>query len=433
MVRSLFLCVLPAACAIDNGLGLSPPLGWRSWNAFGGVIDQATMTTMMDAMVDRSRTVAGKPTSLLDLGYNHVGLDGGWNFCFPENKTFHWESDGRPVWNDGFPDPSAMVAKAHQLGLSPGWYLNNCGCAENAFEGDMVDKVMRGSVRMLYEQEWDGVKLDSCSQFHNLTRWAELINATGRPMLIENCHQGAYTPGMRQWQGYQKVANGSYSHFLGMFFGMQTATVLPNTTFADCRAHCDGLQAGCGGFAFESAEVPHTTASAPPLATRPGAPPPPRPRLRQCYAMGATPTPNHMDMSNSNQCTGAAAPSDCPFNLYRVSGDISPSFGSVLANMERALPFLGQGHGNVHLPYPQGPTVRSLPGGFAYPDMLVRRRRAFSGDCVAVAVTVTVTLRLAVCNGPLASVHLLPPPPPSHAPHPGSRQPRQRHRRPHAL
>jgi hypothetical protein len=42
-----------------------------------------------------------------------------------------------------------MVAKAHALGLSPGWYLNNCGCAENKFEGDMIEKVMAGSVRML--------------------------------------------------------------------------------------------------------------------------------------------------------------------------------------------------------------------------------------------------------------------------------------------
>ena len=35
----------------------------------------------------------------------------------------------------------AMVAKAHRLGLSPGWYLNNCGCAENHFDSEMVDKV----------------------------------------------------------------------------------------------------------------------------------------------------------------------------------------------------------------------------------------------------------------------------------------------------
>ena len=63
---------------------------------------------MMDVMVSRERTVAGKPTSLLDLGYSHVGLDGGWNYCFPENNTFHWASNGRPVWNADFPDPKAQ-------------------------------------------------------------------------------------------------------------------------------------------------------------------------------------------------------------------------------------------------------------------------------------------------------------------------------------
>lgn len=113
--------LLSGAAAIDNGIGLTPPLGWRSvrplhccpsnaissfgscipvaceydppssqYNAFGGRVSQAMMTEMMDAMVDRSRTVGGKPTSLLDLGYQHIGLDGGWNHCFPDNHTFHW-------------------------------------------------------------------------------------------------------------------------------------------------------------------------------------------------------------------------------------------------------------------------------------------------------------------------------------------------------
>jgi hypothetical protein len=78
---------------------------------------------------------------------------------------------------------------------------------------------------------------------HNLTRWAELINATGRPALIENCHQGAYTPGMQQWQGYIKNASSSsgFTHFLGMFFGMGDATLVPNTSFTACRSHCEAL------------------------------------------------------------------------------------------------------------------------------------------------------------------------------------------------
>ena len=124
--------LLPApASALDNGVALTPPLGWRSFNAFWGIIDQVKMEGTMDAMTNKSRSVAGQPTSLLELGYNHIGLDGGWNYCFPENKSFHTK-EGEPVWCDwakgrpcqgnvSFPDPQAMVDKAKRLGLAPGW------------------------------------------------------------------------------------------------------------------------------------------------------------------------------------------------------------------------------------------------------------------------------------------------------------------------
>ena len=68
---ALLICLCPVQ-ALDNGLGLTPPLGWRSYNAFGGGPTQADMESTMDAMVDKSRKVGGKPTSLLDLGYIHV-------------------------------------------------------------------------------------------------------------------------------------------------------------------------------------------------------------------------------------------------------------------------------------------------------------------------------------------------------------------------
>ena len=39
---------LPAAAyALDNGVGLTPPLGWRSYNAFGGAPTQADMEKAM--------------------------------------------------------------------------------------------------------------------------------------------------------------------------------------------------------------------------------------------------------------------------------------------------------------------------------------------------------------------------------------------------
>ena len=61
----------------SNGLARLPPLGWRSWNLYGGNVNQSLMEGIMDAMVRRNPRymVAGVPTSLCDLGYCDVGLD----------------------------------------------------------------------------------------------------------------------------------------------------------------------------------------------------------------------------------------------------------------------------------------------------------------------------------------------------------------------
>ena len=142
----------------------------------------------MDAIVDRSRVVNGTPMSLHDLGYEFVGLDDGWQACGTGiNGSFH-DAAGRPLIDtDKFPDMGAMVAKAHKLGLKAGWYMNNCICNERSFTGAFIETALQGSVAALHALQFDGVKLDSCSQFNNLTRWNELINASGRPTLVENC------------------------------------------------------------------------------------------------------------------------------------------------------------------------------------------------------------------------------------------------------
>jgi hypothetical protein len=69
----------------------------------------------------------------------------------------------------------------------------------------MVKTIMEGSVKALVDMGWEGLKLDSCSQFNNLSWWNELINKTSSgPVLLENCHQGGFDPGMVQWQTYQR-------------------------------------------------------------------------------------------------------------------------------------------------------------------------------------------------------------------------------------
>lgn len=48
------------------------------------------MIAVVDAMANRSRTVNGKPMSLIDIGYLGVGLDDNWQACGTGvNGTFH--------------------------------------------------------------------------------------------------------------------------------------------------------------------------------------------------------------------------------------------------------------------------------------------------------------------------------------------------------
>ena len=63
--RAAVLCAAIAAAslgrtgAIDNGLGITPPRGWRSWNLFRGNINTSVMEGQMKAVLDKSRSVGG--------------------------------------------------------------------------------------------------------------------------------------------------------------------------------------------------------------------------------------------------------------------------------------------------------------------------------------------------------------------------------------
>ena len=118
MARSswLFLVIADVVSGIDNGLGRTPPLGWRSWNLFGANVNQSVMEKIMDGMVSKKRKVDGVPTSLCDLGYCDVGLDDNWQDCKAGHKYHYHDDSGIPVINrERFPDMIAMTSHAHKL------------------------------------------------------------------------------------------------------------------------------------------------------------------------------------------------------------------------------------------------------------------------------------------------------------------------------
>jgi len=200
-----FVLLAPAS-AIDNGLGLTPPMGWRSWNLYGGHVKQDLIIGIMDGMVSKNRSVNGVPTSLCDLGYCDVGLDDNWQVCGGGNLynrvvrtkkanrnlyNFHDDS-GIPIVNrKRFHNMLDMTDHAHALGLTAGWYGNNCICAEKR---NATDAMYVADVTSLIQFGFDAVKLDGCGTQMDLDLWSRLINGTGRPVMIENCHWGKTVP-----------------------------------------------------------------------------------------------------------------------------------------------------------------------------------------------------------------------------------------------
>ena len=183
------------AAAIDNGLGLTPPRGWRSWNQFDTNIHQDLIEAQYVALVARTRKVDGVATSLLDLGYASAGIDDGWQKCNsgPNGVGFH-DAKGYPIVDtDKFPDMAMMTAKARSLKLAAGWYLNNCACKETrpscAFTNGS-DTCFAGDVAATVDFGFSSVKIDSCGIQRNMTHYSHLFNQSGKAVVLEDCHNG---------------------------------------------------------------------------------------------------------------------------------------------------------------------------------------------------------------------------------------------------
>ena len=178
-----------------NHLAKSPPMGWRSWNAFGANINDKTFRNAIDAVTAKVWDVGGAKASLFEVGYTRVGIDEGWENCSgtdPDHGLRQHNADGTPMINvDKFPDLKGLVDYGHSKGVLMGWYLNGCACGEHV----ELAKNYKGDIQSLHDFGFDGVKIDGCGAQRNQTFYAALMRGTGRAYTIENCHWGRCTQG----------------------------------------------------------------------------------------------------------------------------------------------------------------------------------------------------------------------------------------------
>jgi len=241
---------LGSTTGIDNGLGRSPPMGWRSWNLYRDHVDQRLLEGVMRGLAVRRRLVDGVPTSLCDLGYCDVGLDDAWQACASGSAKFRYHDvAGRPIVNSHrFPDMLSMTETAHALGLTAGWYLNNCICSEQTVAThDMYAQDVHYLVEVF---KFDSVKLDGCGKQLDLDLWASLINQTGRRIMIENCHWGQTVP-TKTWcpWNFFRTSEDITPTYASVVANLQTTITWAREGLSrpGCWAYPDMLEAGVAG------------------------------------------------------------------------------------------------------------------------------------------------------------------------------------------
>ncbi len=91
---------------IGDKIGLTPPLGWSSWNCFGNEISQEKTLAIAKAIVS---------TGLADHGYSYVNIDDAW-------QGVRGGKHNAIQPNSKFPDMKRLADEIHALGLKLGIY-----------------------------------------------------------------------------------------------------------------------------------------------------------------------------------------------------------------------------------------------------------------------------------------------------------------------
>ncbi|XP_064606127.1 LOW QUALITY PROTEIN: alpha-N-acetylgalactosaminidase-like [Liolophura sinensis] len=197
-MRVVVCCMLLGALfsaleGLDNGLALTPPMGWLAWERFRCDIDcaddpkncigQSLFMEMADRMV---------ADGYRDAGYTYVNIDDCWA-SKQRDANFRLQADPKR-----FPDGIKNLAKyVHSKGLKLGIYgdfgILTCG----GYPGSKF--FLQTDAQTFAEWEVDMLKLDGCySDLSDMDvgypLMSEFLNKTGRPILY-SCSWPAYIVG----------------------------------------------------------------------------------------------------------------------------------------------------------------------------------------------------------------------------------------------
>jgi alpha-galactosidase len=146
----------PLRIVVGDGIGLTPPMGWNSWNCFGSAVTAEKVEAAADAMVK---------SGLVNHGWTNINIDDYWEVHRdskdPTLQGPQRDGEGRIVTNPRFPDMAGLVAHIHGLGLRAGLYSSpgpwTCGGCVGSYQHEELDAARYA------EWGFDYLKYDWCS------------------------------------------------------------------------------------------------------------------------------------------------------------------------------------------------------------------------------------------------------------------------------
>lgn len=91
---------------VGDTIGLTPPMGWNSWNCWGLSVSQEKVMASAQALIDKG---------LADYGYAYMNIDDAW-------QADSRDADGTLQPNSKFPDVKGLADWLHSRGLRLGIY-----------------------------------------------------------------------------------------------------------------------------------------------------------------------------------------------------------------------------------------------------------------------------------------------------------------------
>lgn len=166
-----------------DGLALTPPMGWNSWNTFSCNVDEKLIQEMADAMVS---------SGMMDAGYRYIVIDDCWQAAMRDTL-----GNIRP---DPLRFPSGMKALAdyiHIRGLKFGIYScagdKTCGGYPGSKDFEIQDArtyAMWGVDYLKYD--WCNTKgLNSIEAY---SKMRDALYSAGRPVVFSICEWGDTKP-----------------------------------------------------------------------------------------------------------------------------------------------------------------------------------------------------------------------------------------------